>query len=78
MKSKRLNPRSISLMPQNNHFSADKDFVTLIKLLPLLDSNFDADRINYLLRDGYFYFTGVPFEKIDVERICKESKWPGS
>ncbi|MHA1491914.1 MAG: HD domain-containing protein, partial [Promethearchaeota archaeon] len=46
----------------------DPDVKELTQLLPLLHSDADADRIDYLLRDAYF--TGVPYGNVDMDRIC--------
>jgi len=40
----------------------------LSELSPLLHSDADADRMDYLLRDAYF--TGVPYGNFDINRIC--------
>jgi len=61
-------PTSISSLIQQQPVADDPFFSTLTKLLPLIHSNADADRMDYLLRDGYF--TGVPFGRIDFDRIC--------
>ncbi len=45
----------------------DEHFSELTELLPLLSSNADCDRMDYLLRDSYF--TGVPYGKYDIDRI---------
>lgn len=45
----------------------DEHFNELTELLPLLSSNADCDRMDYLLRDSYF--TGVPYGKYDLDRI---------
>lgn len=56
-----------SLISGNLDFK-DPDTEFLIKLIPLLHSDADADRMDYLLRDSHF--TGVPYGKVDIDRIC--------
>lgn len=45
----------------------DDDDRILTILLPLLDSDADADRMDYLLRDAYY--TGVIYGNVDINRI---------
>ena len=63
-----VDPVSIGGLIQQKPNDDDEDFTILVKLIPLIHSNADVDRMDYLLRDGYY--TGVPFGKIDFERIC--------
>ncbi len=58
-----VDPNSIASIITGN-----PDTYSLVKLMPLIHSDADADRMDYLLRDAYF--TGVPFGKIDLDRIC--------
>ncbi|MHA1334291.1 MAG: HD domain-containing protein [Promethearchaeota archaeon] len=53
----------------NLSFSIEKKIQSniLLKLIPLIHSEIDVDRMDYLLRDSYF--TGVPFGNIDIERL---------
>lgn len=62
------NPNTIASIIEGQPRITDPDFRTFIILYPLLSSEFDADRMDYLLRDSYF--TGVPYGKFDLDRIC--------
>lgn len=43
---------------------------SLVKLIaPLIDGEFDCDRMDYLIRDSYF--CGVPYGRFDFDRIAK-------
>ncbi|QEE14798.1 HD domain-containing protein [Promethearchaeum syntrophicum] len=63
-----FNPNDLGLFITGQPPVKDKNFNILTHLLPLLHSEADADRMDYLLRDAYF--TGVPYGKIDIDRIC--------
>ena len=63
-----FNPNDLGLYITGNSPVQDKNFKILIHLSPLLHSEADADRMDYLLRDAYY--TGVPYGKIDIDRIC--------
>ncbi len=67
-----ITPTSISSLIHQQPIADDSSFSTITKLLPLIHSNADSDRMDYLLRDGYF--TGVPFGRIDFDRICNSIK----
>jgi len=63
-----FNPNDLGLYITGQPPVKDKNIVILTHLLPLLHSEADADRMDYLLRDAYY--TGVPYGKIDIDRIC--------
>ncbi len=63
-----INPKDLGLYITGQPPVQDENFATLTYLLPLLHSEADADRMDYLLRDAYY--TGVPYGKIDIDRIC--------
>ena len=63
-----FNPNDLGLYITGQPPVKDKNFNILTHLLPLLHSEADADRMDYLLRDAYY--TGVPYGKIDIDRIC--------
>ncbi|MHA1646699.1 MAG: HD domain-containing protein, partial [Promethearchaeota archaeon] len=63
-----FNPTDLGLYITGESPSNDDNFDILTELLPLLHSEADADRMDYLLRDAYY--TGVPYGKIDIDRIC--------
>lgn len=69
LKQNDFNPQDIGLYITGQAPIKDEEFKNLTYLLPLLHSEADADRMDYLLRDAYF--TGVPYGKIDINRICK-------
>jgi HD superfamily phosphohydrolase len=62
------NPESIASIIEGQPLITDPNFRNFLLLYPLLSSEFDADRMDYLLRDSYF--TGVPYGKFDLDRIC--------
>jgi HD superfamily phosphohydrolase len=62
-----IKPESIGALIQGNIPIRDENSKDLTELIPLLHSDADADRMDYLLRDAYF--TGVPYGKIDLNRI---------
>ena len=68
LKNNKIEPKTIGGLITGDVFVEDDDAVICRNLLPLLDSDADADRMDYLLRDGYF--TGVPYGKVDIDRIC--------
>jgi len=68
LEQNKIKPASIGILIDEGLPTEDEDSGILMKMLPLLHSDADADRMDYLLRDAYF--TGVPFGKIDLDRIC--------
>ncbi|MFX1569040.1 MAG: HD domain-containing protein [Promethearchaeota archaeon] len=61
-------PETIGAMVNEEINLKDPYSRELLELSPLLHSDADADRMDYLLRDAYF--TGVPYGKFDINRIC--------
>ena len=61
-------PNNIASIIEGQPLSTNPNFRSFLILYPLLNSEFDADRMDYLLRDSYF--TGVPYGKFDLDRIC--------
>jgi len=61
-------PKTIGALINQEILLKDPNSRELTELLPLLHSDADADRMDYLLRDAYF--TGVPYGKFDINRIC--------
>lgn len=68
LKKNNVNPKSVGEFVNHNVYIKDPDQNEIRELLPLMDSNADADRMDYLLRDSYF--TGVPYGRFDLDRIC--------
>ncbi len=68
LEKKKIDSKSIGALITGNALIEDPNFNELIELLPLLGSDADADRMDYLLRDAYF--TGVTYGKFDLNRIC--------
>lgn len=63
-----IQPATIGNLVTGNAPMKDPNVKELTELIPLLHSNADADRMDYLLRDAYY--TGVPYGRIDINRIC--------
>ncbi|MBD3253636.1 MAG: HD domain-containing protein [Candidatus Lokiarchaeota archaeon] len=63
-----IKAKTISSMICGEGNLEDPDGQVLAQLTPLLHSDADADRMDYLLRDAYF--TGVPYGNVDIDRIC--------
>ena len=61
-------PKTIGAMINEEVNLKDPNSRELSELSPLLHSDADADRMDYLLRDAYF--TGVPYGNFDINRIC--------
>jgi HD superfamily phosphohydrolase len=62
------NPKTIGALINHEILLKDPNSRELTELSPLLHSDADADRMDYLLRDAYF--TGVPYGNFDIDRIC--------
>ena len=61
-------PKTIGALINQEILLKDPNSRELTELSPLLHSDADADRMDYLLRDAYF--TGVPYGNFDINRIC--------
>ncbi len=61
-------PKTIGAIVNEKINLKDPNSRELSELSPLLHSDADADRMDYLLRDAYF--TGVPYGNFDINRIC--------
>ena len=61
-------PKTIGALINHEILLKDPNSRELTELSPLLHSDADADRMDYLLRDAYF--TGVPYGNFDINRIC--------
>ncbi|MFX1298339.1 MAG: HD domain-containing protein [Promethearchaeota archaeon] len=63
-----IDPKNIGALIMGDIPIVDENSKLLTELLPLLHSDADADRMDYLLRDAYY--TGVPYGNVDLNRIC--------
>lgn len=68
LKKNQINPDTIGRIIQGVVPMKEEYSHIFEVLVPLMHSDADADRMDYLLRDSYY--TGVPFGKIDILRIC--------
>lgn len=67
LKEKQIDPDTIMHII-NGDVPMNEDYSKIFELLvPLMNSDADADRMDYLLRDSYF--TGVHYGRIDLQRI---------